>query len=143
MVYISPAEFPSAILHHHKLLHPRLRHRHPIPLAMERMLKARAGAARMTLMNTEDKEARDLISKVQAAAIVELAKQEPGLASLSADSRATLISMVSDAPWAQGDLVQVLHALAPAPAAARAKPKRMPLHVWSFATNRSSKQQQL
>ena len=96
---------------------------------MERMLKARAGAARMALMNTEDPIARNLISNAQADAIVELAKQ--GLTSLSAEARATLLCLVTDAPWAQGDLVKVLQALSeskPEPKE-KEKVKRLPLQV--------------
>ena len=96
---------------------------------MERMLKARAGAARMALMNTEDPIARNLISNAQADAIVELAKQ--GLASLSAEARATLLCLVTDAPWAQCDLVKVLQALSeskPEPKE-KEKVKRLPLQV--------------
>ena len=96
---------------------------------MERMLKARAGAARMALMNTEDPIARNLISNAQADAIVELAKQ--GLTSLSAEARATLLCLVTDAPWAQGDLVKVLQALSeskPEPKE-KEKAKRLPLQV--------------
>ena len=98
---------------------------------MERMLKARAGAARMVLMNTQDPTARDIISNAQANAIVELAKKDQGLASLSAEARATLLCLVQDAPWAQGDLVKVLQALSegkPEPMV-KEKTKRMPSHV--------------
>ena len=98
---------------------------------MERLLKARAGAARMALMNTEDPIARDLISNAQADAIVELAKKEQGLTSLSAEARATLLCLVTDAPWAQGDLVKVLQALSeskPEPKE-KEKAKRLPLQV--------------
>ena len=100
---------------------------------MERMLKARAGAARMALMNTQDPIARDLISNAQANAIVELAKKDEGLASLSAEARATLLCLVQDAPWAQGDLVKVLQALSeskpePGPMV-KEKAKRLPLQV--------------
>ena len=96
---------------------------------MERLMKARTGAARMALMNTEDPIARNLISNAQADAIVELAKQ--GLTSLSAEARATLLCLVTDAPWAQGDLVKVLQALSeskPEPKE-KEKVKRLPLQV--------------
>ena len=96
---------------------------------MERLMKARAGAARMALMNTEDPIARNLISNAQADAIVELAKQ--GLTSLSAEARATLLCLVTDAPWAQGDLVKVLQALSESKPEAKEKEKvkRLPLQV--------------
>ena len=103
---------------------------------MERMLKARAGAARMTLMNTQDTIARGLISKAQAAAIVELASKEPDLPSLSAEARASLQGMVSEAPWSPDDLVKVLQALSASQADRKGKSeepkekyKRLPTQV--------------
>ena len=109
---------------------------------MERMLKARAGAARMALMNTQDPTARDIISNAQANAIVELAKKDQGLATLSAEARATLLCLVQDAPWAQGDLVKVLQALSEEPMV-KGKTKRLPLQVRAFAIDMCSNQQQV
>ena len=93
---------------------------------MERMLKARAGAARMTLLNTQDPIARDLISKAQSSAPVELASKEPGLPSLSAEARANLQNMVAGAPWSRGDLVKVLQALSESQAENKAESKSEP-----------------
>ena len=62
---------------------------------------------------------------------MELAKKDQGLASLSAEARATLLCLVQDAPLAQGDLVKVLQALSegePEPMV-KEKAKRMPLQV--------------
>ena len=100
---------------------------------MERMRKARAGAACMTLMNTKDPIARDFISNAQSSAIVELASKESGLPSLSAEAHANLHNTVAGAPWAPGDLVKVLHALSAIQAENKSGPKektqRLPLQV--------------
>ena len=100
---------------------------------MGRMLKVRAGAASMALLNTQDPTARGRISKAQSSAIVELASKEQGLPSLSAEAHANLHNTVAGAPWAPGDLVKVLHALSAIQAENKSGPKektqRLPLQV--------------
>ena len=105
---------------------------------MDRLLKARVGAARMVLKSIADPEARTITSRVQAAAICELASSEPGIGSLSSESRANLVCLASDAPWAPGDLVLVLKALSPpvpsgGGGAPSAKKQRSTTQVWAPA----------
>ena len=102
---------------------------------MERMLVPRIGAAKLALEET-DGEARDMLSKIQAAAIVEIAAREPGLPSMSAEIRARLVSLASAAPWRQQDLVAILKSLSPPDVVKKGEAeaqRRRPMQHWAPA----------
>ena len=91
----------------------------------------------MALNRVTDEQARATISQVQALAIKELAAREPGLPSMTAEVRAHLVCLATDAPWCGNDLNEVLDALAPV-ADKLPKPRkdagaRRPLQNWAPA----------
>jgi len=100
---------------------------------MMSLLSARLGAARVALRSREGKS-RELISSAQAAAVVELASREPGLPSFSAEQRAHLVTIATDAPWVDADLRRILEALAESPAKkTQQEKKERPMQTWAPA----------
>ena len=89
---------------------------------MERLLKSRVAAARMTLRDIEDTAARAMVSNAQANAIVELAAHGQVVHHMTVGARASLVSIASDAPWSPGDLEKALDALTKTEKAVTEKP---------------------
>ena len=79
---------------------------------MERALRGRLDAAQHALQGKEGQVA-ELISSAQAAAVAELVAKEPGLTSLSATVRASLVDLAAQGQWQQADLTKVLELLRP------------------------------
>ena len=79
---------------------------------MERALRGRLVAAHHALQGKEGQVA-ELISSVQAAAVAEIVANEPGLTSLSATVRASLVDLAAQGQWQQADLTKVLELLRP------------------------------
>ena len=69
-------------------------------------------AAHHALQGKEGQVA-ELISSVQAAAVAEIVANEPGLTSLSATVRASLVDLAAQGQWQQADLTKVLELLRP------------------------------
>ena len=84
----------------------------------------------------EDPADRAIVSNTQAAAIAELAKQGQVVQKMSAEARASLVSIASDTPWAPGDLAKVLDALTKAEAeTAKRKPAQVSAIVMASISN--------
>ena len=96
----------------------------------------------MAMKGIEDPAARAIVSNTQAAAIAELAAQGQVVQKMSAEARASLVSIASDTPWAPGDLAKVLDALTKAEEDAP-KAKRMPTQVSAIVMASSSNQQHI
>ena len=109
---------------------------------MDRLLRMRVGAARMAMKGIEDPAARAIVSNTQAAAIAELAKQGQVVQTMSAEARASLVSIASDTPWAPGDLAKVLDALTKADAETPTV-KRKPAQVSAIVMASISNQQHI
>ena len=79
---------------------------------MERALRGRLVAAHHALQGKEG-QAAELISSAQVAAVAEMVAKEPGLTSLSATVRASLVDLAAQGQWQQADLTKVLELLRP------------------------------
>ena len=90
----------------------------------------------------EDPAARAIVSNTQAAAIAELAKQGQVVQKMSAEARASLVSIASDTPWAPCDLAKVLDALTKADAETPTA-KRKPAQVSAIVMASSSNQEHI
>lgn len=96
----------------------------------------------MTMKGIEDPAARAIVSNTQAAAIAELAKQGQVAQKMSAEARASLMSIASDTPWAPGDLAKVLDALTKAEDTSQTT-KRKPTQVSAIVMASSSNRQHI
>ena len=79
---------------------------------MERALRGRLDAAHHALQGKAGQVAK-LISSAQVAAVAEMVAKEPGLTSLSATVRASLVDLAAQGQWQQADLTKVLELLRP------------------------------
>jgi len=79
---------------------------------MERALRARLGGARLALGEKEGL-ARDVISRTQCDAIAEIVSRDPGMPSISAEARASLVLLATSGKWLDRDLEKILKMLQP------------------------------
>ena len=77
----------------------------------ERLLRPRLGAARLVLAEQGDGPTKDAISKVQADAVVSLVAREPGLPSITDETRASLVDLACAGQWLPADLERIIDAL--------------------------------
>ena len=96
---------------------------------MERALRGRLDAAQHALRGKEGHVA-ELISSTQAAAVAEVVAKEPGLTSLSATVRASLVDLAAQGQWQQADLTKVLELLRPPDKTAKTPKKRVELQKY-------------
>ena len=77
---------------------------------MESLLRARLGSARL-LLDGKTGESLDTLSHALSAAVIEIAKRDPGLPEISAEQRASLMELAALAPWKPEHEAAVMNAL--------------------------------